>query len=285
VRIRFFPPHTLLSGNVSQIWIVEDPVGWKPEDIKTIVPNGRMKLVFPYRGALLNTTILKGADRSSFQRNPESTLWVLGMSDRPSIVDSDGPFGVLSVEFYPGAAYPFFPFALKDLTNQVIPAQQVLGRAGAELESRLGEAPTAEDRVGLVQGFLLCLLSEASSLDSIVSHAMAIIRARQGLVTVNELTEKIGYSQRYLAMKFDRFVGLGPKTIAEIVRFQNRFVRLTRFGLDGGVADFDEDYYDQSHFTKEFKRFSGLPPAAYLKASNEFLSLFYGGTSDFYNTR
>jgi AraC-like DNA-binding protein len=190
---------------------------------------------------------------------------------------------VLSVEFYQGAAYPFFPFALKDLTNQVIPAQQVLGKAGAELEGRLGEAATAEDRVGLVQGFLLGRLSEASSLDSIVSHAMAIIRARQGLVTVNELTEKLGYSQRYLAMKFDRFVGLGPKTIAEIVRFQNRFVRLTRFGLDGGV-DFDEDYYDQSHFTKEFKRFSGLPPAAYLKASNEFLSLFYGSTSDSYKT-
>jgi hypothetical protein len=48
--------------------------GGKPEDIKTIVPNGRMKLVFPYKGALLNTTILKGADRSSFQRNPESNF-------------------------------------------------------------------------------------------------------------------------------------------------------------------------------------------------------------------
>jgi AraC-like DNA-binding protein len=284
VRIKFFPPHGLLASHVSQIWIVEDPVGWKPEDIKTIVPNGRIKLVFPYRGALLNTTILKSADRSSFQKNPESTLWVLGMSDRPSIVDSDGPFGVLSVEFYPGAAYPFFPLDLKDLTNQEIPVQQVLGRAGAELQSRLAEAASAEDRVGLVQDFLTGLLSEANTPDSIVSHAMAMIRARQGLVTVNELTEKLGYSQRYLAMKFDRFVGLGPKTITEIVRFQNRFIRLTRFGIDGGVADFDEDYYDQSHFTKEFKRFSGLPPAAYQKASNEFLSLFYG-TSDSYNTR
>ncbi len=87
-----------------------------------------------------------------------------------------------------------------------------------------------------------------------------------------------------MALKFDRFVGLGPKTLAEIVRFQNRFVSLTRFGSARDPADFDDDYYDQSHFTKEFKRFSGLPPAAYLKASNEFLSLFYRESSDSYKT-
>ncbi|MFI5369910.1 MAG: helix-turn-helix domain-containing protein, partial [Spirochaetia bacterium] len=104
------------------------------------------------------------------------------------------------------------------------------------------------------------------------------IQARGGLITINELTEKMGYSQRYLAMKFDRFVGLGPKTLAEIVRFQNRFVHLTCYGSAERSLDFDDDYYDQSHFTREFKRFSGLPPAAYLKASNEFLTLFYGGT-------
>jgi methylphosphotriester-DNA--protein-cysteine methyltransferase len=90
----------------------------------------------------------------------------------------------------------------------------------------------------------------------------------------------MGYSQRYLAMKFDRFVGLGPKTLAEVVRFQNRFVHLTRFGSAEGTLSFDDDYYDQSHFTKEFKRFSGLPPAAYLKASNEFLALFYSGAGE-----
>ena len=83
----------------------------------------------------------------------------------------------------------------------------------------------------------------------------------------------MGYSQRYLAMKFDRFVGLGPKTLAEVVRFQNRFVALTRFGSAGGAADFDEDYYDQSHFSREFKRFAGLHGPAYLRTTNQFLSM------------
>ncbi len=277
MRISFFPPHRLLSPHVAHIWVVESPTGWRPEDIKTIVHNGRMKLVFPYRGALLNGEATPGGPRRPFQKNPENTLWVLGISDRPWIVDSDGPFGVLSVELHPGAAYPFFPFALRDLANLVVPAPDVFGQAGRQMQERLAEEPSAEGKVELVQSFLLGFFTDLRSPDPVVRHAVSLIQARRGLISIGELTEKLGYSQRYIAMKFDRFVGLGPKTLAEIVRFQNRFVALTRYGSPGGDGDFDEDYYDQSHFIREFKRFSGLPPSAYARATNEFLTLFYGG--------
>ncbi len=287
MTITFFPPHPLLRAHVSQIWIVENATGWKPQDIKTIVPNGRMKIVFPYRSALLNRAALPSSPRAPFQRNPANTLWVLGMSDRPSIVDSEGPIGVLSAELYPGAAWPFFPPDLKELANLVTPAAQVLGAPAAELEARLAEEPTAQGKVDLLQDFLLGVLAQGRHEDEVVGHAVRFIQERGGLVTIGELTEKMGYSQRYLAMKFDRFVGLGPKTLAEIVRFQNRFVMLTRFGAAGGAAGsaagsapgFDDDYYDQSHFSRQFKRFSGLPPATYLKKTNEFLPMFYGGTA------
>ncbi len=279
MKIRFFEPHAPLRRHVSQIWIVEDSTGWKAEDIKTIVPNGRMKIVFPYRAALLNRAVLESSPQAPFQRNPKNTLWVLGVSDRPSIVDSDGPIGVLSAELYPGAAYPFFPLDLKELTNRVTPAADVYGPAGRELQDRLAEEPTAGRKVELLQGFLLDLLRGAVYSDEVVRHAVRVIQERRGLVTINELTEKMGYSQRYLAMKFDRFVGLGPKTLAEVVRFQNRFVTLTRFGSAGGRVEFDEDYYDQSHFSREFKRFAGLPPATYLRKTNEFMTMFYRGVS------
>jgi hypothetical protein len=71
MKIRFFKPHAHLSTRVSQIWTVESPAGYTPDDIKTIVPNGRMKLVFPYRGSLLNGAITPGAAATRpLQKNP-----------------------------------------------------------------------------------------------------------------------------------------------------------------------------------------------------------------------
>ncbi len=64
MRLRFFQPDRLLRAHVAHIWIVESPDGWRPEDIKTIVPNGRMKLVFPYRGALLNAPVESGPKKT-----------------------------------------------------------------------------------------------------------------------------------------------------------------------------------------------------------------------------
>ena len=76
-------------------------------------------------------------------------------------------------------------------------------------------------------------------------------------------------------MKLDRGVGLGPKTLAEIVRFQNRFVSLTRFDSAAGSTDAEEDYYDQSHFSRELRRFSGLRPTACPRKGDEFMTMFY----------
>jgi len=274
MRIQFYDPHPLLAPYIAHIWTVETDAAYIPEDIRTIVPNGRLKLVFPYRGTLRNGPV--GGGKISLNR--ENSLWVLGVSDRPWTVDSPEGHGTLAFEFFPGGAYRFFSFALKDLRNSVEPAGHVLGPAGGELESRVAEAPDAPRKIEAVQSYLLGLLARDIYADVIVDHAVALIRKRRGLVTIRELTEKLGYSQRYIAMKFDDLVGIGPKTLTEIVRFQNSLGFLSRYGDARQLENFDDGYYDQAHFSKEFKRFAGLPPAAYARASNEFLNMFLDKT-------
>jgi len=277
MKLQFFAPHPLLAPFVAHIWTVESP-GYSEDDIRTIVPNGRMKLVFPFRGSLFHGPL--GQPRA---KNPESSLWLLGTSNRPSVVDSDGPFGVLTVEFHPGAAYRFFGIPLGEMTNRVEPLADVLGTVGRELQDRLADEATPTGRVRLVQHFLLSLMENPGNPDVVVDHAVRWIQERKGLLTVAEMSQKSGYSQRYLSMKFDRFVGLSPKTLAEITRFQNRFGVLTRYGHAAVSLDSDDDYYDQSHFIKEFKRFVGLSPGVYTKSRHEFLRFFHAFASDFSN--
>ena len=268
MKLRFFPPHPLLAEAVAVLWTVENETALGADDLKAILPNGRMKLVFPYRGSLFN-----GPVGRSLSKNAENTLWVLGVSDQPWTVDHDDAFGTLAVELEPGAAYRFFRLPLRDLRNQVVPACDIFGFAAGEWEGRLAEESTVEGKVARLQQLLLSLRHQRAG-DGLVDEAVALIRRRKGLITIAELTEKMGYSQRYLALKFEDRVGLGPKTLAEILRFQNQFAFLTGYGASGGHADFDDGYYDQAHFTKEFKRFAGLPPVAYSRARNEFFNQF-----------
>jgi len=235
-----------------------------------------MKLVLPFRGGLTNGPV----DALERQTNPQDSLWVLGVSDRPWIVDHEGAFGTLAVEFHPGGAYRFFPFPLRDAQNRVIEAGSAFGAWGDRWRELLGAFPSAEGKAARLQELLLELLERHDRSDPVVDAAVALVQARRGLVSVRELAERTGYSPRWLTAKFEENVGVSPKTLAEILRFQNQFGFLTRWG--GSKIDFD-GYYDQSHFSRQFKRFAGLPPGAYAKARNEFGNLFQTA-SDSYKT-
>ncbi len=81
----------------------------------------------------------------------------------------------------------------------------------------------------------------------------------------------IACTKRYLDRLFQEHVGVSPKLLASILRFQEVYQgwmqdRSPTFFRDQWPAS----YYDQSHFIKEFKRFTGFTPQQYTAFVNEF---------------
>ncbi len=91
-----------------------------------------------------------------------------------------------------------------------------------------------------------------------------------------QLEKQTGYSKRYLDMLFQRYVGLSPKTLASVSRFQYFHRLWARNPAPGFYRDeVYKFYYDQAHFIREFKRFSGYTPEQYAITDNEFGRIFY----------
>jgi AraC-like DNA-binding protein len=83
-----------------------------------------------------------------------------------------------------------------------------------------------------------------------------------GRVPVASLAEEVGWSRRHLAARFREHVGLQPKALARILRFERAAERLRR-GADLADAALDSGYYDQAHFNRDFKAFAGVTPTQY----------------------
>jgi methylphosphotriester-DNA--protein-cysteine methyltransferase len=77
-------------------------------------------------------------------------------------------------------------------------------------------------------------------------------------------------------MKFTDKLGISPKNLASIIRFKQYYQSLIN-GNERSFSknDFYELYYDQSHFIKDFKRFTGLPPTKFQKQINDFGEKYY----------
>ena len=98
----------------------------------------------------------------------------------------------------------------------------------------------------------------------LVLHAANLLVGSAGSVTVEQLAEETGYTTRYIDKSFRSEVGLSPKQLAKIFRFQAA-VKALNAHTDRNLTEIAMElgYYDQSHFVHDFKAFSGMTPKKY----------------------
>ena len=271
MRLQHIDPHPLLKGYIEKMWIFESSCRVPNDDMKLIVPNGCVKLVVPFKNGL------SGKYSEWFHLSKENSISLIGISDMPAIVDSehDSAAGTIGIEFNQIGSYRFFRVRQCDIKNKIHPLIDILGTTAKRMEEQIANAERITDKVLLLQQFLLKLLSVKDE-DSVFDYCVRKINLSKGKITVKELERQTGYSSRWLNMKFIDKAGLSPKNLASIIRFQQFYQAMAnKSEMLFLQKEFYDYYYDQSHFIKDFKRFTGIPPIKFMNATNDFGKIFY----------
>jgi AraC-like DNA-binding protein len=188
--------------------------------------------------------------------------FVAGIDDGFTVTETPGAMSGIQVNFTPIGARLLLGRPMHELARQVVSLPDALGPDGRHLTERLHEAPGWPARFRELDRILLARLRAAESLPPWVAAAWDRLEASGGKVGVADLVEEIGYSRKHLAAVFREHVGMPPKAIARLLRFQ-RALEAIRAGRAGDLSRLalDLGYYDQAHFTREFRTYAGLTPA------------------------
>jgi len=190
-------------------------------------------------------------------------------------VDRDVATATIGIEFSPQGAYRFFHFTLNDIQNKIYSLDDLLGNTGKRFVEKINNTTSVQQKIVLLQQFLLKQFSLQHE-DLIFEYCIEKITSSKGRTTIKELEKKTGYSSRWLNMKFNDKLGVSPKNLSSIIRFKQYYQAFIN-GNEKSFSrnDFYELYYDQSHFIKDFKRFTGLPPTKFEKQTNNFGESYY----------
>jgi AraC-like DNA-binding protein len=170
--------------------------------------------------------------------------------------------------FTPTGAAAFTRAPLDELFGATAALGDVIGTAADArlLGQQVAEAPGDADRVAAYERYLIGRLRgrAGGAVDPLVSAAVAWITGVRAGVRVDELARRVGLSQSALERRFRRVVGAPPKALASIVRLR-RVTRLRAAGMTFTAIAHAAGYADQSHFIKDFRRVTGVAPAAFFR--------------------
>jgi AraC-like DNA-binding protein len=195
---------------------------------------------------------------------PLSNAGITGLRDRYRTFSHSGHIGTVLVVFSETGAAAFLHHPMHELFNESLSLDDFLLRSQMDVVTDcLCEARTDAARIAVVEQFLLTRL-DATVTDELVNLAVMLIREAKGTIRMTALAERLFISQSRLEKRFRKLVGATPKKFAAIVRLQH-VLQTPSEGKDLTGLALDAGYFDQAHFIRDFKSFTGQTPERFFR--------------------
>ena len=263
-----FAPRPSLSPFVDRIWTLTGSAAELDSASQPILPDGRPELVLHFGDAFERVTAdgavsVQGSTIFAGQLTGQLTL-------RPT-----GRVAVVGVRFHPFGAACLIAAPQHQLTGFTPAIDEVdpsLARALAEVRGQTDDVRTA---VALVEAVLERSVGARQPDPRVVAATRAIVRSG-GAVSIESLAVGVAMTRRHLERRFLDHVGISPKRLARITRFQNalRVLEASPSKRSGSITAAMCGYADQPHFIREFRELAGCSPAEHLLREAEITGFF-----------
>jgi AraC-like DNA-binding protein len=255
-------PEWTLRGVVARIYThASGPIA--PGDRRwLIVPDGEVKLILPLAGAI------RCQIGATAHLHRESRLIVSGMRTLPGELSFPDGVDAIGVIIRPEGAYRLIGAPHYRITNATLDGEEIVDARARHLQSELMAIPCEEDRVAHIQARLCQWVRAHEERDLAFEAAVARLRESEGRIRIETVANHVGWSRRHLERRFLDRIGVAPKELANVLRFHAVYKRMRRAAQGHYAALIQDHYFDQSHFLKAFKEYTGVTPRAYSATSD-----------------
>jgi AraC-like DNA-binding protein len=254
MNYKLIHPPEPLRRYVRSFWTLESPTDDGTEKTFTVMSNGAPGLIFQQ-----NPEAFTGFEG---ERLPQ--LFVFGQARQYGQLQVSGSFRTIGVNFQPMALKSVFGINANELTDQ---NTAISNLTRVSLREELLNSSSIEQQLASLSTFLLAQTNHHEDGNKKLNYAVAALAQGKGL---SELLQELGRSERWLERLFLAHIGITPKLYARISRFQSA-LGLLRQGRPRSLTDIAHSlgYFDQSHFIRDFKLFSGVSPGIYVREAIE----------------
>ncbi|MGC3945657.1 MAG: helix-turn-helix transcriptional regulator [Chryseolinea sp.] len=220
---------------------------------------GCVEVMFNLHGSQWETEV-----KGQFIQTSRMELW--GQIVKPMPLRLAGKSQMLGIRFHPFGASLFLNDDVSLFNDQVVDLRSLMGTALDDLYQQLQDTPHIAGRINLLETFLhnrLSLFEKRRDKSTLVKMVMNELTRDDFFDNIDNVAARYGITSRYLQKIFLQHTGLTPKLFSKINRFQKSLVLVGKSDLSLTSIAYQSGYFDQSHFIREFRAFTGNTPSRF----------------------
>ena len=258
MRYEEHAPLPALAPFVERLWTLEGHASMLGGALQPVLPDGRPELIL-HLGDRFDRIHSDGREER------QDALLFAGQMTSQLVLRPTGVIRVLGIRFEPFGAAALFRIPQQELAGLTIDLSAVSSPLARALRSVQEQSRTLAAAAIDAQQALMPFV-RVSKPDARIEYAVHEIARRRGAVSVDGLAHASGLTRRHLERQFLQHVGVGPKRLARITRFQHAVSLLERSDSSqrGAVTAAACGYADQAHFIRDFKALAGCAPTEHL---------------------
>lgn len=264
-----YKPHPDLDSLVSCYWTLEVPAS--PDAKKQrIVPDGCIEMAF-----ILGDDVMRYTSETDFVIQPRAM--VLGQITKPFYIEPTGYVYTFAIRFFPYGFSCFIESPIESLVDKETPIGELFGATTAkEFEQSIIQASSVAERIEITESFLLSHLLSKDTIDKVVKMTIEALLLTNGSAPIITILKGDQSKRRQLERKFSKQIGVSPKQLGKVIRMQTALKMLLDQKKNSFTSiAYESGYYDQAHFIKDFREFTGTSPKEFLGSENLALSMLF----------
>lgn len=244
---------------------------WESKDYENgirevILASGKAFMVFQYEGRFRGTIFNKETKVPKF--------YTIGQQTSNYAIFSDfDTMGLVGVAFKPTGLNHFFGLDISKLTNTPTDTFQLFTENIKSFETVFDKQQQTENRIALVEELLLAELGTKKFKKTFIDVSIDLMDESLGCKSISSIVKKLNVSERYFQKKFKQIVGVAPSVYNRIVRFNHLF---SEFDVNEKnnypILSTLFNYYDLSHFRKDFTKYCGEAPQKFHLEKFKFIT-------------
>lgn len=252
MKFEIIKPSPALKEYIQFYWLLECTPSAE-EAVHRIIPSGLPELMVNYGDRLICTGDDPGTATPSMAFSGQKNTFY--------DIFQTGNTRIISALFTPAGATYFFQDSFSGLLNNSISLEDIFPQDSDRLYDRLCLAAGTVEKAAILEAFIMEKITSRYRKDyPLINSVISAIKESRGDITIDAICHMFSINSKFLERRFSDYIGMTPKSFIRIVRFQNVLDRYDK--CSGSLTDLSMDcgYYDQSHFIREIREFTGMSP-------------------------